>query len=279
VNPWCNKVLVADVDVEWRSALLEQLETHHLPREAIAITEHGIDVQRALLDLESPPTVLVTAHHLRGMGGLEAIYQARLLRTGRPLPERSKPTLCLIAEVRSDIELLDLLRKRGVRVFVQREDPLEDTVQVILNAHFGDMRGAPRYPVKIPVEIDIEGKRALGVIENISDGGCLLAVRDKKVTSGCTVGNQVGLRFEVEECKVACLAEIRQLTARRKLLGDLVLIGVLFDVADFDSKKTIETIVRQFCGAQDALPDPFSTPPGGRTSPGEPESFRIPPAR
>ena len=270
MNPWCNKVLVADVDIEWRSALLEQLETHHLPPDAVATTEHGIDVQQALLDQEGPPTVLVAAHHLKGMGGLEAIYQANRLRAGRATPVRSKPTLCLIAEVRSDVELLDLFRKRGVRLFVQREDPLEDTAQLLLNAHFGDMRRAPRYPVNIPVEIDIEGKSVPGIIENLSDGGCLLAVRDKKVTGGCTVGNQVGLRFEAQECRVACLAEIRQLAARRKLLGSVVLIGVRFDAADFDGRKAIETIVRRLGAAQEALPNPFAPAPSVGMEPGDP---------
>lgn len=233
------RVVVADVDSPWRAALVSALQDQE---PAVRVTDNGNEVCRTLEEVANPPKIIVLGQYLRGIGGLEALYQAErtLAFEKKERPTWPTRTVSLITEVRSDAELLDLYRRRGVTHFIYRDDPLEKTTAALL----ANLKPASRTMVRIDAQATIHGKSLLGAIYDLSVGGARLVL--ESVTSGPSpsVGNTIALQLMFRRHKLRCKAEVRALATKNGSQGQKLVLGLQFLALDPESVDMVERMIR-----------------------------------
>src|SRR5262245_17707452 len=112
-------VLVVDSDDAWRSDLVQALEAEGVHARC---TDNGDKIEPALLGEDGKLSAIVLGRAPHGIGPIEALYRAGTTRS----PDKWDVTgVFLVTDVRSDLELLELLRRRGVKHFLYGTDPLE----------------------------------------------------------------------------------------------------------------------------------------------------------
>ena len=188
-------------------------------------------------------TIVVVGHELVGLGALEALWSAHAerARTGVTVRHRT----ILVTDLRSDVEMLELLRKRGVSSFIYRDAPIEKIVHQIGGAVFEEQRVAPRHPLKISGTVVLGEARVSAVIEDLSNSGAQVAVAMRKVPVPPAQGMSIRVQFKLDELEVDASAIVRRLAVRKALLGDRLVFGVQFELATFDARKSVELAVER----------------------------------
>ena len=209
----------------------------------IRVTEVGSELCRALEEVANPPKIIVIGRTLRGIGGLEALYQAErtLLFEKKERPTWPTRTVSLITEVRSDAELLDLYRRRGVTHFIYEDDPIEKTVTALL----ANLRPAARSMVRIDAVMTLEGKALSGAVYDLSQTGAQFVVEATGLRTIPSVGTTLPLQLVFNRSKLKCKAEIRGLTRKNSSQGQLLFLGLQFASLDSDQCDLVERMIRE----------------------------------
>lgn len=232
-------ILLADRASPWREAVSERLRSEGHPPQ---LSSDGEELHRVLSSSSTEPKVVVIGSELEKEGGLEALYQAHQeLKKGKK--GKFDRSILLLCEARSDIELLDLFRRRGVVDFLYREDPVENTVTRLLNSVFAKRRSAPRNAVRLSAVVTVGASEVPAVIEDLSAGGARVVIAQKEFHSSFSTGQTVGLSFEVQQVQVSCSAEIRRLSIRKVLFSERVVIGLQFIQLDQVTSEAIKQMV------------------------------------
>jgi hypothetical protein len=234
------KIVVADLESPWREALISAIET---AEPLIRVTDLGNELCRALEEVANPPKIIIIGPSLRGMGGLEALYQAErtLLFEKKERPTWPTRTVSLITDVRSDAELLDLYRRRGVTHFIYRDDPIEKTVSALL----ANLKPASRAMVRIDAVTTIEGKNLSGAVYDLSQTGAQLVVEATGLRTIPSVGTTLPLQLMFNRSKLKCKAEIRGLTTKNGSQGQHLFLGLQFATLDDDQCGCVERMIRE----------------------------------
>jgi hypothetical protein len=217
------RIVVADQDSPWRHALLNALEA---VEPAVRVTEVGHELRRALEEVGEPPRIIVIGQMLRGIGGLEALYQAErtLALEKKVRPSWPMRTVSLVTEVRSDAELLDIFRRRGATHFIYREDPIERTVAALL----ANLKPASRSLVRIDALVTVEGRVTPGAIYDLSRSGAQLVLASEDVPVVPLVGSILALQMSFRVIQLECFAEVRGLTMKNGSQGKRLVLGLEF---------------------------------------------------
>ena len=234
------KIVVADLESPWRDALVSALES---VEPLIRVTDLGNELCRALEETANPPKIIVVGPSLRGMGGLEALYQAErtLVFEKKERPTWPTRTVALITEVRSDAELLDLYRRRGVTHFIYRDDPMEKTVSALM----ASLKPASRTMVRIDAVTTIEGKNLAGAVYDLSETGAQLVVESSALRTIPAVGTTLPLQLMFNRSKLKCKAEIRGLTTKNGSHGQHLFLGLQFAPLDSEQCGCVERMIRE----------------------------------
>jgi hypothetical protein len=234
------RIVIADQDSPWRSLLVQGLE----PVEpALRVTETGHELRRALEEVADPPRIVVVGQGLRGIGGLEALYQAErtlhLERKSRPVwPVR---TVSLVTDVRSDAELLDIFRRRGATHFIYREDPIERTIAALL----ANLKPAIRAMVRIDAEARFEGQTVPGAVYDLSRTGASLVLASDRVPRVPLVGSKLELSMTFRSVSLGCEAEVRGLTMKNGSQGNRLVLGLHFGGLSSGVIDDLERVIRE----------------------------------
>lgn len=233
------RVVVADLESPWRAALVAALQEQE---PIIRTTDNGTEVCRTLEEVAHPPKIIVLGQSLRGIGGLEALYQAErtLAFEKKERPTWPTRTVSLITDVRSDAELLDLYRRRGVTHFIYRDEPLEKTT----NALLANLRPASRAMVRIDATAGINGKALYGAIYDLSVSGARLVIDGVSDTMMPAVGSTFPLQLMFRHNKLRFKAEVCGLTTKNGSQGKRLVLGVQFVGLDAASVDMVECMIR-----------------------------------
>ena len=232
------RIIVGDAPSAWRSDLIDVLEREE---PAIRIAEYGHEVRRALEEVRDPPRIVVIGTMLKGIGGLEALFQAdrTLTLESKKRPAWPARSVSLITEVRSDAEMLDLLRRRGVTQFVYREDPIERTAAVIL----ANLKPMARALVRIDAIAHLDGVRIPGAVYDISRTGAQLVLAHDDVPRTPMVGSEVELELQFRARQVACKAVVRRLLTKNGSQGIRLVLGLQFAFIDSVSSDVLDRMI------------------------------------
>ena len=234
------RLILADREGPFRDALTAGLNDAFIWP---LVTDDGRLVRQALADEARFRTVVVVGHELVGLGALEAIWSAYAdrARTGAVVRHRTM----LVTDLRSDVEMLELLRKRGVNSFIYRDAPIEKIVHQIGGAVFEEQRVAPRHALKISGTVTLGEARLPAVLEDLSNSGAQVAVAMRKLVAPPAQGMSIRVQFKLDELEIDVGAIVRRLTVRKALLGDRMVFGVQFELATFDARKSVELAVKR----------------------------------
>lgn len=233
------KIIVAELENAWRDKLVEGLEK---VEPLIRVTDLGSELCRALEEVANPPKIIVVGQSLRGMGGLEALYQAErtLLFEKKERPTWPTRTVSLVTDVRSDAELLDLYRRRGATHFIYRDDPIEKTISALL----ANLKPAARAMVRIDAVTVLEGKNLNGAVYDLSQTGAQLVVEASGLRTMPSVGSTIPVQLMFNRSKLKCKAEIRGLTKKNSSQGQHLFLGLQFVTLDDDQVDTVDRMIR-----------------------------------
>ena len=234
------RIVVADVPSPWRTELIDALSQEE---PAIRVSEYGQEVRRALEEVSDPPKIIILGSTLQGIGGLEALYQAdrslTLERKNRPpWPTRS---VSLITEVRSDLEMLDLFRRRGVTQFIYRDDPVERTAATVL----ANLRPVPRALVRIDATVKCCGTTIPGAVYDISRTGAQLVLAGETPPETPMVGSELHLELTFRQRRLDCKAVIRRLLTKNGTQGVRLVLGLQFVLVDTLTIDSLDRIISE----------------------------------
>lgn len=232
------RIIIADAPSPWRSELIEVLEREE---RAIRISEYGHEVRRALEEVVDPPKIIVVGSTLKGIGGIEALYQAdrTLVLENKKRPAWPTRSVSLITEVRSDAELLDLLRRRGVTQFLYRDDPIERTAAAIL----ANLKPTARALVRIDAVAHLDETPIAGAVYDISRTGAQLVLANEEVARPPMVGSEVDLELTFRARRLACKAVVRRLLTKNGSQGIRLVLGLQFAFIDSLSSDVLDRII------------------------------------
>ena len=234
------RIVVADLQSPWRTALLTALEA---VERAVRVTEEGHELRRALEEVADPPRIIVVGPMLSGIGGLDAMYQAArtLVLEKKIRPDWPVRTVSLITEVRSDAELLDVFRRRGATHFVYRDDPIERTVAALL----ANLKPASRALVRIDATTIFDGKALTGAVYDLSRTGAQLVLESDEMPRMPLVGSPVSLKIAFRRTKLDCEAEVRGLTTINGSQGKRLVLGLQFVSLEDAASDQLERMIRE----------------------------------
>jgi hypothetical protein len=232
------RIIVADTHSPWRTELIEALEREE---RAIRISEYGHEVRRALEEVVDPPKIIVIGSTLKGIGGIEALYQAdrTLILENKKRPAWPTRSVSLITEVRSDAEFLDLLRRRGVTQFLYRDDPVERTAAAIL----ANLKPTARALVRIDAVAHLDEIPISGAVYDISRTGAQLVLASDEVPRPPMVGSEVDLELTFRTRHLACKAVVRRLLTKNGSQGIRLVLGLQFAFIDSVSSDVLDRII------------------------------------
>lgn len=240
------RILIAEAEGRWRESLVQALtdEGHH-----VRITVDLNEVYEALTSLPAMADaldVVIVAEQLNGQSGLDVIYRAWRKLTERHEPEcdapdalRFVPNVAVITTLHEDHELLDLLRKRGVVMFLDRSAALAQSVAIIGRLTYGRYRRAARFSVKWGVQLVRNEERWRGTMVDISTSGCQIVLGRKEQAEGLSTGQTLSLVLShpMEEGQLSLKVTIRRMRQLKALFGSRTSLGVSFDeTADHAAK-------------------------------------------
>ena len=233
------RILVADLPSDWRSEVVDGLRQSE---PALRVTESGQELRRALEEVVEPPRIIVVGPVLKGIGGLEALFQAErsLLAERKTRPEWPVRLVSLITEVRSDAELLDLYRRRGVGQFLYRDDPVERTIATLR----ASLHPASRAMVRLEATAVLSGGKARCSVYDLSTSGARVVIAQDAVRGVPAVGDMLRIQLEFRSEMLDYEAEVRGMSSREGFLGGRLVLGVQFQHLEAAATATLETIIR-----------------------------------
>lgn len=229
-------VLLADFANPWRAAVSNFLEREHC---GLRVTDSGEELLAALTDMSELPKLIIVGQALTGMGGLEALYQSSRLPAKREAVVWPQRAVMLISDSRSDIELLDLLRARGVTGFLYRDDPLEKTMLKIKQNLKGDRRPAERHVIRLDAKVKIGEKAYEGAMFDLSLTGAQVICSPRDLVEAPSIGDWIDLDFGYGDVRVACRGEVCRLSRHKSIFGSGILLGIEFENLDDRRRESL----------------------------------------
>lgn len=207
------------------------------------VTEVGHELRRALEEVADPPRIIVIGQMLRGIGGLEAMYQAeRTLALEKKIrPTWPIRTVSLVTEVRSDAEMLDIFRRRGATHFIYREDPIERTVSALL----ANLRPASRALVRIDAVATVDQKIITGAVYDLSPTGAQLVLASDDVPTVPMVGSPLTVQLSFRSSRLEALATVRGLATKNGSQGRRLVLGLEFAALADNASHLLEQMIRE----------------------------------
>lgn len=234
-----DKILLAERQGPWKDDITTAVA--EIRPGIVEHTESAADLLRALTE-DIQPRVIVVGHELSDGDSLDTIYQAKLENDKQKQTKKQRPILCLVTETRSDLELLDLLRQRGVAHFIYRDDLPTITVQRLLDIFDRPIQPAA-YAVKIPTQVTIDEHTFPGTMVEIRLDGCEIIVHAKDLDLP-SIGEWANLEFNATQANVVkCVGELRKVTEKRSWMKRSLHLELSFMAADFDARKNIEVLM------------------------------------
>lgn len=237
-------IVIVDREGPWRNALAQALNDEFCFPE---LTEDGQRLRHVLASPEPEVRVVVIGQELTGLGAAEALWHAsrEAPRPAVAAGQKPRPVVLMVTEVRSDVELLDLLHRRGVHGFLYRNDSIDELAFRILAAAFADERDAERTRVKLDVSVTCGEQFGRGTLEDLSRGGAQVAVANSRLNPQPVNGDKLQLQFTVEALRIRCHAVVRNVTVRKHVLGDRTVFGLQFVDLDADTQGLLEQAVER----------------------------------
>jgi DNA-binding response OmpR family regulator len=224
-------VLIADHEGPFRLELKEALETDG---GQVTVTDDG-DVLLDALTAGEAYDGIVIGSELKGTAGLEVLYQA-----SRAKPPRAR-LLFLICEARSDSELLELLRRRGIKEFIDRADGATKA-HTSLQAHlYRASRVEPRLLVETDVTIEVAGASISARTADLNKNGAKVVLPARKAVDAIQVGATIALRLG----GLAVPGIIRRSQLHKRLMGNEVHLGIQFVDVDEAIATAIANHIQQ----------------------------------
>lgn len=207
------------------------------------VTEVGHELRRALEEVADPPRIIVVGQMLRGIGGLEAMYQAeRTLALEKKIrPTWPIRTVSLVTEVRSDAEMLDIFRRRGATHFIYREDPIERTVSALL----ANLRPASRALVRIDAVATVDQKIITGAVYDLSPTGAQLVLACDDVPTVPMVGSPLSVQLSFRNSRLEAFATVRGLATKNGSQGRRLVLGLEFAALSDSAGHQLEQLIRE----------------------------------
>jgi hypothetical protein len=232
------RIIVCDSPSPWRTALVQRLEAAN---SAIRVSDNGQELRRSLEEVVDPPKLIVIGSPLQAIGGLEALFLAdrNLFLEKKPRPSYPARTVSLITDVRSDAELLDVLRRRGVTQFIYREDPIDRTASTLLASLAPKLRSV----VRMDALITIAQKKVQGAVYDLSPTGAQLVFPASEVAQIPAVGTMLEVEMVFRSQMLHCRAEVRRLTVRDGSAGKRLVLGVQMAALDESLNQTLERMI------------------------------------
>jgi len=231
-------LLFADHASAWREEITEALQGEGVE---IVLTQSAVELQQAL-EGSDPPRVVVVGDELEGGGGDDALYAASQKKSEKADPQ-SPPLICRLTQIRADSELLDLMRSRGVRHFVYRDDPIDNVLRQILNVYHGLIRRSPRYDVKLPARAFVDGTEIAAIIEDVSLEGCRFGVRQAQVPRPLLVGERVRLCLEAFDLKIDEEVQVMRVNVGSRLEKSRLFVGIGVERGDESSPPPFAELI------------------------------------
>ncbi len=222
-----SEVLIADAESDWRAALATALQAEGI---RVRLTADGAALEKALAQPPATGVVLI-GQGLTAPAGLEVLHRAATAKAGRPRAKKGEPpglAIFLLAESRTDAELLELLRRRGATHFFYREDPLEQLLGQLTQWVYRDRRAADRRQIKVPGRLALGSSQLPCTTEDLSRGGSLVCVPARRLAEPPGIGARVAVELESPEGAFRIQAEVRRVLPRPGFFGDKLVLGLQF---------------------------------------------------
>jgi hypothetical protein len=231
-----SEVLLAGVPDAWHEALTLALGDDAAK---MKLTGSGEELKSALVDPNCK--VVVIGDHLTGLSGFDALHASG--RTAQTTSEGGGPIALLLADIRQDLELIELLQKRGVNGFVHRDTPIDELVARIRSCLYLDSRLARRHLIKANGSIEINGKKVKAFVEDVSSGGALVVGAARKL-QGIAVGQTITLQARVGDTSLKIPFIVRRIERRKGLLSDQLAFGGSFVEINAEQEQALASILK-----------------------------------
>ncbi len=255
-------VSIADRESRWRQALATKLaESGHV----VSVIDDGQACLRALIHQGQRLDLMIVGDGLGGLEPLDAVYLAGKAHEEAKRKRSDWPVQCLmfICPSRQDLELIELLRRRGFTGFVYRSDAIERTAAEVTDSLLTRMRGSARYSVKFSGVITRDGDRKglSGTVTDLSDTGVHFRLPARHVQGKLAVQEIVRVRFtadlgalqaeslSIDPSRTPTLhiegtAEVRRVGFTNRLFAADAGIGLRFLELDKGSREALATLLQ-----------------------------------
>ena len=240
------RILIADADSPWRDEIARALA-----EEGHTVTPQT-DPDRLVEALCGAPEdsawdVALVGEQIGEVSGVDVIYRVWRQRVTREEidPESLLPRLLLITNVREDSEFLELMRRRGVVGFLDRQDRLAESVARFSRVGFASQRLHPRYSTKRKARIVAGDEHVSAVLIDLSLSGAQIVLAGKEVPPSMHLGTSVRLSFACasDGSEIVCTARVCRHRVRRGLYRQRPAVGLQFVDLDAAARAKIENMI------------------------------------
>jgi hypothetical protein len=219
-------VFIIDHEGPLRTALVGLLTGMGVPtRESGSAKE-----LREALIAEDPPRVLLVGDELQDGGGLDTVLETFAVKPAGDAPR--SPILCRLTDVRADVELLDLLRRRGFKHFIYRDDPHESSAATLRGIFEGSNAAGASCELGVPGVITIESFALQCVVAGISESGCSIALTKDGMPRVPPIGEVLDVAFDAHDLSILASGRVDSLTGGVGHNADKLFLGLSFDPAN-----------------------------------------------
>lgn len=226
-------ILLAERTSPWRDRIAEGLRADG---QELEVTQNG---STALAALHRTPGVdiAVIGIELDEISGIDVVFLAS--SKGGCTARR----VLFICPVRSDLELMELIRKRGVAGFLYPNEPEGTVVDRILAVRHSEARATVRVPCQIETSLRWRTQTRAAVIVNLSTGGAQIELSAKDAPDCPSADERFELSFFWGGATLSCKAEVRRITERKRIFGGRQLVlGVQFHEISPSRERLVEIV-------------------------------------
>lgn len=222
------RILLAHLDDPWRASMREAFELES--ELEVRVTDDGTELLRMLTQPSSGPAAVVVGPGLRTLSGPDALFQAERQMKAAGLSRDAWPVrvIALVTEVRADVDLLELLRQRGVTVFLYGAEPAQRSKAEVMAAVFARRRAHDRLLVELPIDLEFGGTSARARTVDLSQGGSMMTVPTKKMKVLPGIGARVVVELTHNDRAIRLDGEVRRVSEGRRFFQGQVTLAIRF---------------------------------------------------
>jgi hypothetical protein len=236
-------ILVVEPNSPWGAELAQGLE-----EEGYEVKQTDAEWLPAVLELSAGRAVLTLieygAARETAAGSLTALLDAG--RRAPRSPDQKPPRVAVAADRSAG------LRDLGEAALIPRDATLDEAVVAISNLAY--QRADPRRALALPAALLSEAARLEGSTRDFSAGGMRLRLPASREAKSVVIkGAQLTVDWTVEGRRIREAVAVRWFSARRRLLGEALEVGVQFGALEADLRDWLSSLAQR-SGAPAGLP-------------------------